>query len=120
VPHELFPVHWVGRAAVISLPAEIDMINADVVRNDLLSVLNRGPATLVVDMGGTTFCNSSGVNALVRAHRRAAASESHMRLVVTAPSVRRVLSITGVDHLMEIYPSVSAALGSAPGTPALS
>jgi anti-sigma B factor antagonist len=115
VPREHFPVLWVGRAAVISLPAEIDMINADLIRDDLLSVLNRGPATLIVDMSATTFCNSAGVNALLRAHRRATASESHMWLVVPAPPVRRVLSITGVDYLMEIYPTVTAALDATAG-----
>jgi anti-sigma B factor antagonist len=115
VPRERSPVLWVGRTAVISVPPEIDMTNADQVRDDLLSVLNRGPATLIVDMGGTTFCNSSGVNAMIRAHRRATACESHMRLVVTAPAVRRVLSITGLDHLIEVYPSVAAALTQTAG-----
>jgi anti-sigma B factor antagonist len=112
VPHERSLVLWVGRAAVISLPAEIDMTNADLVRDDLLSVLNHRPATLIVDMGGTTFCNSSGVNALIRAHRRATACESEMRLVVTHPAPRRVLSITGLDDLFEIYPSATAALNA--------
>ena len=101
---------WVGRAAVVSLPVEIDISNADQVREDLLSVLNREPVTLIVDMGGTTFCDSAGVNALVRAHKRAAASQAAMRLVVTGPSVLRVLAITGVDHLIDTYPSVAEAL----------
>jgi anti-sigma B factor antagonist len=89
---------------------EIDLANADQVREDLLSVLNRGPATLIVDMGGTTFCDSAGVNALVRAHKRAVASGARLRLVVTTPTVQRVLAITGVDRLIGIYPSVAAAL----------
>jgi anti-anti-sigma regulatory factor len=66
-----------------------------------------------VDMGGTTFCDSAGVNALVRAHNRATANGSQMRLVVSASAVRRVLDITGVDHLMDIYPSVAASLAGA-------
>ena len=101
---------WLGQVAVATLPVEIDLANADQVREDLLSVLNRGPATLIVDMGGTTFCDSAGVNALVRAYKRAAASGARMRLVVSAPTVQRVLAITGVDRLIGIYPSVAAAL----------
>ena len=38
---ENFPVWWIGRLAVIELPAEIDATNADVVRADLLAVVNR-------------------------------------------------------------------------------
>jgi anti-sigma B factor antagonist len=113
VSGERFPVVWLSKVAVVTLPVEIDIANADQVRDDLLSVLNRGAATLIVDMGGTTFCDSAGVNALVRAHKRAAANDSQMRLVVSAPAVRRVLDITGVDHLMDIYPSVAASLAGA-------
>lgn len=110
MPQEHFPLLWLGRTAVISLPVEIDITNAGAVREDLLSLLNREPATLIVDMGGTTFCDSVGVNALVRAHRRATASETQIRLVATAPAVLRVLAITGVDRLMKVYPSVAEAL----------
>ena len=103
---------WLGQVAVASLPAEIDVANADQVREDLLSVLNRGPATLVVDMGGTSFCDSAGVNVLVRAYKRAAASGARMQLVACAPNVQRVLAITGVDRLIRTYPSVAAALAT--------
>jgi anti-sigma B factor antagonist len=113
VPQERFPVVWLSKAAVVTLPVEIDIANADQVRDDLLSILNRGAATLIVDMGGTTFCDSAGVNALVRAHKRATANGSEMRLVVRASAVQRVLDITGVDHLMDMYPSVAASLAGA-------
>jgi len=106
-------VRWLGQVAVVTLPAEIDVVNGDEVREDLLTVLNRGPAALIVDMTGTTFCDSAGVNALVRAYKRAEACGARMRLVVSAPTVRRVLAITGVDRLMRIYPSVAAALAAA-------
>lgn len=103
---------WLGRVAVVSLPVEIDISNADQIREDLLGVVNRGAATLVVDMGATTFCDSAGVNALVRTLKRATANGTGMRLVVSTHAVRRVLDITGVDHLIDIYPSVAASLAS--------
>jgi len=112
VPAEHYPVVWIGQVAVVSLPAEIDISNADQVRQDLLSILNRGATLLVVDMSATTFSDSAGVNALVRAFKRATASGSGMRLVVTAPSVLRILAITGVDHLIDISPSVAVAMAT--------
>lgn len=104
---------WLHDAAVITLPAEIDISNADMVRDELLSLLNRGPATAIVDMAETTFCDSAGVNALVRAHKRATANGAEIRLVVAAPGVQRVLAITGVDRLISVYPSVAASLARA-------
>jgi anti-sigma B factor antagonist len=105
-------VLWLGQVAVVMLPVEIDVANSDQVREDLLTVLNRGPATLIVDMTRTTFCDSAGVNAIVRAHKRAEACGAGMRLVVSAPTVQRVLAITGVDRLIETCLSVAAALAA--------
>jgi anti-sigma B factor antagonist len=110
MPQERFPVAWLGEAAVITLPEEIDISNSEQVREELLSLLNRGPAVLIVDMAETTFCDSAGVNALVRAHKRATANGAEIRLVLASPGVQRVLAITGVDRLIPVYPSVTASL----------
>jgi anti-sigma B factor antagonist len=110
VSQERYPALWIGQVAVVALPAEIDVSNADAIREDLLSVVNRGAVLLIADMSQTTFCDSAGVSALVRTFRRAAESASEMRLVVSTPAVQRVLSIAGVDRLIDIYPSVTASL----------
>jgi len=124
---EHYPVLWIGQTAVVTLPAEIDITNADQVREDLLSVLNQGAALLIADLGQTTFCDSAGVSALARTFRRADASQSRMRLVVGTLAVQRILTLTGIDHLLDIYPTVTAALAGphdsvsqhdrTPGTP---
>jgi anti-sigma B factor antagonist len=113
VSAERFPVAWLGEAVVITLPEEIDISNSDQVRDELLSLLNRGPAVMIVDMAETTFCDSAGVNALVRAHKRASANDAEIRLVVASLGVQRVLAITGVDRLISVYPTVAEALDEA-------
>jgi anti-sigma B factor antagonist len=114
---EHFLVLWIGQAAVVSLPAEIDTTNADRVRGTLLSVLNQGATLLIADLSTTTFCDSAGVSALVRTFRRAAAAESQMRLVVGTPPVARILAVTGLDRVLETYPTVSASLAGPDGRP---
>lgn len=111
---EHYPVLWISRTAVVSLPAEIDITNAGQVREDLLSVLNQGAALLIADLSKTTFCDSAGVSALARSFRRAKASQSGMRLVVSTLAVQRVLALTGIDRLLDIYPSVAASLAAWP------
>lgn len=101
---------WIGHVAVATLPTEIDVTNADLVREGLLSILNHGASLLIADLSKTTFCDSAGVSALVRTFRRATATGSVMRLVVGTSAVERVLSITGVDRLMDIFPTVAASL----------
>lgn len=111
---ESFPLTWSGPAAVVGAPAEVDLTNADGLRDALLDALNGGAPGLIVDMTMTTFCDSAGLAALARAARRAAANESVMRLAVTAPAVLRVLNIVGIDRLIDVYPSVREAVASLP------
>ena len=113
---ERYPVLWIGQVAVVTLPTEIDVTNADMIQEELSSVLNQGAALLIADLSKTSFCDSAGVSALVRTFRRAATSASSMRLVVSTPAVQRVLSITGVDRLVDTFPSVAASLAG-PGGP---
>lgn len=117
---ERYPVLWIGQVAVVTLPPEIDVTNADMVREELLSVLNQGATLLIADLSKTSFCDSAGVSALVRVFRRATTGESAMRMVASTPTVQRVLSITGVDRLVDTFPSVAASLagpGSQSGQP---
>jgi anti-sigma B factor antagonist len=115
VPQERYPVLWIGQVAVVTLPAEIDVTNADAVQDSLLSVMNQGAALLIADMSTTEFCDSAGVSALVRVFRRTSTGPGAMRLVVSTPAVQRVLSITGVERLVDIYPSVAASLAGTEG-----
>jgi anti-sigma B factor antagonist len=101
---------WVGRVAIMTLPAEVDIANSEHMRDNLLSVVAQGASLVIADMTATTFCDSAAVSALVRVAQRAAASGSGLRLAAAAPAVTRVLALTGVDKLIEIYPSVAAAL----------
>ena len=111
---ERFPVTWSGRTAVVTAAGEIDLTNAESLRDSLLSALNAGALGLVVDLTATTFLDSAGVTALVRASRRTQASEATLRLAVTAPAVLRVLNLVGIDRMLQVHPSVADAVASLP------
>jgi anti-anti-sigma factor len=114
---DAFPVKWLGRQAIVAFPEHIDVSNAGQLREQLLSVINRGAAVLIADMTVTVSCDHAGVDAVARAYQRAVVSGTQLRLVVTAPVVRRVLSIEGMDRLVSIYPSLEPAIAaSVPGT----
>ncbi len=114
---DAFPVKWLGRQAIVAFPDHIDVSNAGQLREQLLSVINRGAAVLIADMTVTASCDHAGVDAVARAYQRALVSGTQLTLVVTAPLVRRVLSINGLDRLVSIYPSLEAAIAAGvPGT----
>lgn len=114
---EGYPALWVGKIAIVSLPAEVDTTNATQVRRDLAAVLARGATLLVVDMTATTFCDSAGVTALVHAYKQASARGAGIRLAVCTPAVQRVLNLTGVGELITMHANVSACLADQQANP---
>ena len=114
-----FAVEWAGRQAVVAFPGHVGISNVDQLRDRLLAVINRGAAVLIADMTVTASCDHAGVEAIARACQRASISGTRVRLVVTAPAVRRVLTIEGLDRLVPIYPTLEAATaaGREPGWP---
>jgi anti-sigma B factor antagonist len=97
--------------AVVVLPAEIDVTNADQVYELLAGALVPGVSELVADMTGTLFCDSSGVHAIMHAHESASARDVRMRLAVSPnTSVRRVLQLIGVGRVIPVHESLEEAL----------
>jgi anti-sigma B factor antagonist len=106
---DFYPVEWAGAQAVVTLPEHIGISNAGQVREELLSVINRGATTLIADMTATVSCDHAGADAMIRARQRAVASGTELRLVVTAQVVARMLSLVGLDRTVSVYPSLDAA-----------
>jgi anti-sigma B factor antagonist len=98
-----------AQPVLITLPAGIDMANADAAGEQLAAAFAAG-AVVIADMTGTTFCDSMGVRTLVRACRLAGASGTDLRLLVTSPAVMRVMKILGLDAVLPLYQSLEDAL----------
>ncbi len=111
---DIYPVRWSGRQAVVTLPERIGAGNAGQIREELLSVINRGAETVIADMTTTISCDHAGADAVVRACQRAVISGAKLRLVVATRIARRMLSHGGLDGLVSIYPSLEAAVAAGP------
>jgi anti-sigma B factor antagonist len=107
-----YPVRWTGRLAILALPQHVGDSSVGQIREELLWVINRGATDLVIDMTGTASCDHEGAAAVARAHQRAAAAGTQLRLAATAEAVRRVLSLDGLDRLIPVYPSLGAAIAA--------
>jgi len=109
---DIYPVRWTGRRAVVTLPEHIGASNAGQIREELLSVINRGAETVIADMSTTISCDHAGADAVVRACQRAVISGAKLQLVVAARITWRMLG--GLDGLVSIYPSLEAAVAAGP------
>jgi anti-anti-sigma factor len=118
----LYRLRQTGQGVVLTLPAQIDLTNADEVRDELLQTVNRGPAVLVADMTGTSLCAVAGIRALLHTRRRASTAGVGLRVVAGPGAVRRILELTRADQLLDVQSSLEAALAdlSAPADGAAS
>ncbi len=107
------PAQLPASPMVVTLPAEIDIENADRVAADLQAAFAAGVTTVVADMTATRFCDTRGVRALVLASKHATASGGEL-LVVPSACVLRVLAVLGLDCWLAIYPSLEQALAVRP------
>ena len=107
-----FPVTEHCGQAVVTTLAEIDMRNADSLREALLAAA-AGHESVVVDMSGTEFCDSTGLSVLVEAKKRADADGHRLRLVVRAAALQRILLVTGFGRMFQIYDSLDETVETA-------
>jgi anti-sigma B factor antagonist len=116
VPEQDLPTRWLGNWAVIVPPEEIDVSNSLRVREALVAAVGRRPAGVILDMTGTTFCDSSGIAAIAIAYQHIGAAGADMRLVVGHPAVLRVFEFSGLVNAIDTYPDLPAALPRQPKT----
>jgi anti-anti-sigma factor len=114
MPDGRFPVEMVGGVPVVTAPEEIDITNAEALRSALLKAAANRNRTLVVDMPRTRFCDSSGLHALIAAHKRAGAEGREVLLVIPGTAVLRVFALTAMDRVIPSFTSLAEALAQAP------
>ncbi|PYC76639.1 hypothetical protein C7C46_21925 [Streptomyces tateyamensis] len=97
-------------AQILHLHGEVDHDQRRPLESALERAVAERPPLLVVDLAGLTFCDSTCLNALLRA--RIAACAAGIPLVLAAPPAQtcRLLEITGADDVLTIHDSVRAAL----------
>jgi anti-anti-sigma factor len=85
---------------VVSPVGEMDADTAPLLRNAAQDALARTPRCVVVDLGGLTFCGSTGLVVLLDACRRAEAAGVRFSTVDGPRIVRRVLEITQLGPVL--------------------
>ena len=74
-----------------------------------------GAVRIVVNLSAVTFCDSSGLAVLVRAHRRALDRQGWVRQAGTTGHPERLISLTNLGRLVRAFPSAEAAMSADAG-----
>lgn len=87
-----------GQPPVVAVRGELDIQSAPAKREELLRVIRRYGPRVRIDLGGVTFVDCAGVNALLAALRRARLEDGWVCLVRMPPRVRRTISLLELEQ----------------------
>jgi anti-sigma B factor antagonist len=98
-------------AVVVSLAGELDLYNANDVREALLACVAEEPERLVVDLAEVRFIDSTALGVLIEARTRLADRRAFL-LAAPGLETRRALEISGLDRHFSVHDTVDAALAA--------
>lgn len=99
---------------VVSVRGELDLSTAPDLEGPLDQVLESGSGSVLIDLTGCEFIDSTGIALIVRAWQRLDSGENGRGLVICCQNdqVRRVLEITGIELSIPVHGSRDDALAA--------
>jgi anti-sigma B factor antagonist len=95
---------------LVAVRGDLDLHTAPELREVLGRAIDEGRSRLVVDLTETTYMDSSGLTALVVAHKRVRKRGGQLVVVNVDPSIGRTFEITGLHLLFPLVSQRSEAL----------
>ncbi|MHB1458165.1 MAG: STAS domain-containing protein [Armatimonadota bacterium] len=97
---------------VITANGDIDIYSVASFRSSINEVLDTGANELIIDLKGVEYVDSSGFGALLGATKRVKPIGGKIILVGCSPSVARMMRITQLDTIFEIFEDCTQAVDS--------
>jgi anti-sigma B factor antagonist len=99
-----------GNVPVIDLKGEVDVYTAPKFKTALIELIDQGNYHVVVNLGSVQYMDSAGLGALVSGLKRVREHNGSINLVSPTVPVQRVLDITRLSKILNIYSSEQQAL----------
>lgn len=98
---------------ILELKGTITLGGGDVTLRSLVKdLLNQGKKKILVDLGGVSFMDSTGLGELVAAYTTAKHQQAMVKLVNLTKKIHDLLSITQLAAVFECYETLDEAVAS--------
>jgi anti-sigma B factor antagonist len=101
-----------GDMPIVSVVGEIDVATAPQLRDCLHRVIGADRPTVVVDLLGVTFLDSTALGVLVGALKRCRELGGELHVVVADARIMKIFEITGLTKVFPIADSLTAVVSS--------
>jgi len=97
---------------VCELKGRLDMVTSEATGEEIMSLVAAGNTRLLLNLAALDYVSSIGLRVFVRAAKAAHAAGGALKLCSPTPSVAKVLEISGMDNLLDLQATESAALAA--------
>jgi anti-sigma B factor antagonist len=102
-----------GNVTVLTVKGDLVIGEAEgTFKKTITRLLEQGKVNFLVDLGQVNFLDSSGLGALVRAMTMSQKEGGQTKLLSARPQIRKLLEMTKLDSVFEIYDDRESALSS--------
>ena len=98
------------QTCVIAVEGEADMTTAVKFNESFFSAARSGIRQVVADLTNVRFIDTTMLNALVVGHRRMVRDRGRFAIVCVGPRVTRILEITGLGQILDVFETREDAL----------
>jgi len=91
----------------VAVSGEVDLATAPELDTVLLAAVANNPAQIVIDLSDVSFMDSTGLGVIVRTLKRTRERDTALNLVVSNARVLKIFGITGLDAVLNIYPTLA-------------
>ncbi|MEU3498596.1 STAS domain-containing protein [Kitasatospora cineracea] len=100
--------HDTAAGPVLYLAGDLDYEQAPHLRRHLDTLALHAGHCLLLDLSDLDFCDSSGITALLAAHRLAQIAAADFALTAVPPRTLRLLTVVGLDQVFTIRTPTTA------------
>jgi anti-sigma B factor antagonist len=104
-----------GNVPILAVTGEVDVYSAPALKDKIGELIQSGKTTLIVDLSGVAFLDSTGLGALVEARAATTEAGGSLPIVCGQDRILKLFTITGLDGVFTIHPNVGAAVAALTG-----
>ncbi len=93
------------------LSEKLDTNIAPSVKSELVLIAGNGEKNMIIDLSKTSYCDSSGLSAILVANRLCKNAKGKFVLTGLQPAVERLVSISQLDTVLSITDKLDQAVG---------
>ena len=103
-----FKIEKLGDYTLVQvLKEKLDTHVAPTLKSELVLLSGNGERNLLLDLSNSNYCDSSGLSAILVANRLCKNADGVFVLSGLQPAVERLISVSQLDSVLNIAPSVS-------------